>query len=134
VKEYDDEAELTRFVWNHYARLLTPVEAKVSLAVVAEEKAAVGHQAFAKFLRKRHGLDDDAVVLAQLADGKEAFRQRTTRRILREHGHEVFINRCDRCRRIVQTPKARQCLWCGFDWHKGIPGRSETRLGVVSPY
>ena len=27
------------------------------------------------------------------------------------------INRCPRCLRVVRTPLARQCLWCGHDWY-----------------
>jgi len=29
------------------------------------------------------------------------------------------ISRCPVCERIVKTPLARQCLWCGHDWHSG---------------
>jgi hypothetical protein len=27
------------------------------------------------------------------------------------------LNRCPECQRIVRTPLAKQCLWCGHDWH-----------------
>jgi rRNA maturation endonuclease Nob1 len=27
------------------------------------------------------------------------------------------INRCPACKRIVRTPRAQHCLWCGHDWH-----------------
>ena len=30
---------------------------------------------------------------------------------------QVVVNRCPECSRIVKTPLARQCLWCGYDWH-----------------
>ncbi|WP_165249584.1 hypothetical protein [Paludisphaera soli] len=29
----------------------------------------------------------------------------------------VTIRLCGRCRRILKTPKARQCFHCGNDWH-----------------
>lgn len=29
----------------------------------------------------------------------------------------IRINRCPECSRIVRTPRAKQCLWCGHDWH-----------------
>jgi hypothetical protein len=32
---------------------------------------------------------------------------------------QALINRCPRCQRVVATPKARQCLWCKYDWHDG---------------
>ena len=51
---------------------------------------------------------------------------RVCRRVLAERGAEVFVNRCPRCRWVVRTPQARQCLWCGFDWH-GSETRNEGR-------
>ena len=29
----------------------------------------------------------------------------------------VVLNRCARCAALAKTPKARQCLSCGYDWH-----------------
>jgi len=34
-----------------------------------------------------------------------------------------FVNRCPRCRWVVRTLQARQCLWCGFDWHGSETGK-----------
>ena len=41
------------------------------------------------------------------------------RRLLADHREEIVVNRCPRCRRIVRTPKAKLCLWCGYSWHHG---------------
>ena len=30
----------------------------------------------------------------------------------------AFVNRCPACNRVVRTPEAKQCFWCGHDWHK----------------
>jgi hypothetical protein len=43
---------------------------------------------------------------------------REVRRILGEHTATHRINRCPRCHRVVRTPLARQCFWCGHDWHR----------------
>jgi hypothetical protein len=117
MKTYDDEHQLTTYVWNHYARLFTPVEAKAAWAVHADAKARVGSTGVAEFIWKRHNLADDPAVMKALADGVEAFRRRTARRVLRDHASDVFVNRCPKCSRVVGTPKAQQCLWCGHDWH-----------------
>lgn len=34
-------------------------------------------------------------------------------RILTEHREKIIINRCPECDRILETPRSRQCLWCG---------------------
>lgn len=49
-----------------------------------------------------------------LADGPEAYLDAVTARVLREEG--VKVNRCPSCARVVRTPVARLCLWCGHDW------------------
>lgn len=53
-----------------------------------------------------------------MPDGPEAFRRRVCRRILADAAGEVFVNRCPRRGKVVRTPRARQCFWCGFDWHQ----------------
>jgi hypothetical protein len=52
-----------------------------------------------------------------LADGEPTFWRRLGERMLREHGDSIVVNRCQRCRCIVVSPAARQCLWCHYDWH-----------------
>ncbi len=117
MKPYDDEDELTTYLWNHYARFFTPVETKAGWAVHADAKARSGRLKAAEIIWKRHELADDPAVMEALADGVEAFRRRAAQRVLRDHGSEVVVNRCPQCNRVVRTPKAQQCLWCGHDWH-----------------
>lgn len=115
--DYDDERELTRYIWDFFFQLMTPFEQRIGLAHFAEGKAAVGHPEVATFILRRHGIVGDPEAEAALADGVEAFRHRVRLRVIAEHGEEVFVNRCPNCQRIVRTPKAKQCFWCGSDWH-----------------
>ena len=53
-----------------------------------------------------------------LSDGISAFNQRVKERIWLAFRNSLLQpNRCPSCRRIVRTPQARQCFWCGHDWH-----------------
>jgi hypothetical protein len=108
--EYDDEAAVTRYVWDYYGHLMTEVERQVDFAQIAELKAARG-------ILRRRGIAGDVEAEAALANRAEAFRRRVCRRLLVERGGEIVVNRCPACRRVVRTPQARQCFWCGFDWH-----------------
>jgi hypothetical protein len=115
--EYDEERELTGYVWEYFSHLLTPWERQVGIAIMWRQKAAshppdVGHQLAIKW-----GHADDAEVNAALADGYEAFRRRVCARALAEAGGPLPVNRCPQCNRVVRTPQARQCFWCGCDWH-----------------
>ena len=116
--QYDDEVEQTRYIWGNCTHLMTDFERRVGRAAAAREKAAaLTGEAMKRMLSQRWGLAGDPDVDSALSDGPEAFRTSVCRRILSERGDE-FINRCPRCRRVVRTPAARQCFWCGHDWHE----------------
>ena len=116
--EYHEDKLLTYYVWNHYLRFVTEFEWRVNKVIIGREKAAAAKTpSMAETVwTKWSGLNDAEIEVA-LADGIEAFRRQVRNRILSEHAAEVFINRCPRCACIVRTPLARQCFWCGFDWH-----------------
>lgn len=48
-----------------------------------------------------------------LSDGPEAYLDGVVARVLQGG---VEVNRCPSCNRVVRTPVARLCLWCGHDW------------------
>jgi hypothetical protein len=114
---YDEDAELTRYIWAHGTHLMTDFERRAGRAAAAREKAAaLNNQTIARMLTQRWGLCGDPDVELALSGGAEAFRRSVCRRILSERG-DAIINRCPRCDLIVRTPAARQCFWCGEDWH-----------------
>ncbi len=87
-------------------------------SLIAEQKAAAASGKLAEMLLRRWGPDSDPRIREALRDGPDAFRKRVRERVLAEYGDQVFVNRCSVCERIVATPQARQCLWCGHDWHR----------------
>jgi len=117
--DYDDEAVLTHYVWEHYQGLMTEFERRVGIAIIGRAKATSSSSPpMARMLNERWGGANDPEVEAALAEGPEAFRRRICRRLLGERGSEVLVNRCPSCGRVVRTPQARQCFWCGHDWHE----------------
>ncbi len=113
--DYDEEAVLDQYIWNHYQHLMTDFERKVGRAILTRVKAdALSEPELANFLRQRVG--DDRDVNAALQNGFDAYRREVRQRVLRENGDQVFLNRCPMCSRIVRTPEARLCLWCGHSW------------------
>lgn len=115
--EYNEEAELDRYVWDYYSQLLSDFELRVQRVHRTEHKAADASEPMARALRDRWGCGGDAEVGAALADGWESFRSAVRARLVREHAADLVINRCPACHCVVKTPLARQCLWCGHDWH-----------------
>jgi hypothetical protein len=61
-------------------------------------------------------LPRDPEVIADAQAGWEQAREQIATRILRDHPHEVYINRCPECQGVTATPTARLCLHCGHTW------------------
>jgi hypothetical protein len=126
--EYDEDRELTRYVWDHFQHRMTDFERRVGLAIIGRQKAVNAGADAAHPLMTRWGRTDDTEVNAALAGGSEGFRRLVRSRVLAEAGDEVIVNRCPRCSRVVRTPRARQCFWCGFDWHGPEQEPAEPKL------
>jgi hypothetical protein len=62
-------------------------------------------------------LSNDPEVLRLAGDGFDAFVERTGERIFQENGDKVFLNCCPSCGKLARTPTAKQCRYCGCDWH-----------------
>ncbi len=122
--EYDEEAELDRYVINHYSDLMTTLERFALARVIALEKSEHYSKAehysprVAEYIKVTMGHFDDPEVIAALSEGVDVFLRRTSQRIMRDYPEKIFINRCPKCNRVVRTPKAKLCLWCGYSWHK----------------
>jgi hypothetical protein len=113
---YDEEAELTRYVWRYHLSLLSRFEWDVERAAHAREKLADDTGENDRRVLERFGRLGDSRIDVALAEGREEFRGSACRRILTEHS-ELRINRCPRCPKVLRTPAAMQCFWCGCDWH-----------------
>ena len=113
----EKQQALFDYLREFHGELLTERERQIWGAWVAERKSR-GDSVSARGLRQAYGIPEDAEILAAAGDsGWGDFVTSVTTRVLREHGKMLRINRCPKCLTVVRTPMARQCLWCGHDWH-----------------
>lgn len=112
-----EKTDLEQYIVIHYHELLT-----------TEEKAAYRHHLttlkaenaqnpkFGEMIMNRWGTSNpDALEL--LDGGYDSFKKKVATRILNDLPDEVFINNCPKCGELARTPKAKQCRFCGHDWH-----------------
>jgi hypothetical protein len=109
--------ELIDYIIAHYSHLLSFEEKAAQKHLFATEKA----EKFKSQDLKTKILDDlgtkDKEVLQLLDKGYEEFKRIAADKILKQHKDKVFINSCQRCERLARTPLAKQCRYCGHDWH-----------------
>jgi len=89
---YDEEKELTNYVWRNLQKYIPTLEFK---AFVATQKLSLR-------------IDPD--IQDALANGVGDLRQRVAHAIAKRP--DIVIKRCDICKKIMRTPEARMCLWC----------------------
>ncbi len=116
--QYDDEAELADYLWHNYSELFSNDERLAARTLSAEWKAEhTDSVQMRAALLEKWSARGNTNVDKLLADGPDVFRLRAAERVFAEHSPRIQVNRCSVCSRVVATPMARQCLWCGHDWH-----------------
>jgi hypothetical protein len=100
---------------------MSEFERRVGSAILGRQKAANAEGALSRLLAARWGHLDDPEINAVLADGAEAYHRRVCSRVLADSAGEVFVNHYPECSRVLRAPRARQCFWCGHDWHDQVP-------------
>lgn len=70
-----------------------------------------------KFLADRGLISSEQKILEFLKDGYEEFKLNVVKRIMTESLEKIFFNNCPKCNKLARTPSAKQCRFCGHDWH-----------------
>ena len=121
---YDETRELYRYVSFNRRELMTPLEREAeTLGMLREKARASDNEDVRQALVKKYNAWKNEQALRLIGDDLEGLRSlqaSVADRITTEIASgRVVVNRCPACSRIVKTPLARQCLWCGHDWHNG---------------
>jgi len=70
VQDYNEQAELRRYLWSHFSVICTEAERSVYKTYLGRQKAA-NSPSQDKMLRKMFGDWDDAHIATELSDGFE---------------------------------------------------------------
>jgi hypothetical protein len=116
MKDYNEDETLTRYIWHNYRELMSNFEREVDLVAIVRQHAQKANPQLHQALLDHQGRCGDPAIESALEAGFRAFYQRVRDRLLDEHSDQIVINRCPSCDRIVRTPRARVCVWCGHTW------------------
>lgn len=64
---------------------------------------------------KNGWMSEDKEILKLLENGIDEFRKKVAERI--DTTNSLNYNNCPKCNKLTRTPKAKQCRYCGYDWH-----------------
>ena len=115
VPDYNEQVELRKYLWAQFSIVCTEAELSVYKANLGRQKAA-NSPSQDKMLRNMFGDWDETFIATELDDGFDSFTDRVLLRIDSESSDLFYVNRCEECKRIVATPKACICGWCGHEW------------------
>lgn len=110
------------YILNYYENLMTKEESLAwrhysSLIKLGNNENGKSDETRKKFYLKRGWLTENPQILGLLNDGIEEFRRITAERILKDNPGKIKFNNCPECGELARTPKAKQCRYCGHDWH-----------------
>ena len=113
---YDEDEVLRRYLAHNLWDLMTDFERRCYTLAMQREKAEVSEVVAARLPSCIAEAGED--VVEALERGARVVRQEIEQRIADAlEAGTLTPNRCPECHRIVRTPLAQQCLWCGHDWH-----------------
>ncbi len=113
----DVTIETAKYILAHYSNLLTPEEQMVLRHHQSLLKLDGADERHYRMYLKIGRLTDKPEVLAYLSNGFEQFAINCAKRVLGEQPDEVYLNLCPNCGKLARTPLAKQCRFCGCDWH-----------------
>jgi hypothetical protein len=114
----DIDKETARYIIIYFSNLMTAIERLALRHSRSTFKLeGVENERLTKAYYKTGWLSTDPEVLRLLQDGDNQFMINCAERILRENGDGVFLNYCTNCGKLARTPQAKQCRFCGYDWH-----------------
>lgn len=116
--KYEEQSELTKYVWRSFRHLMNSDELLADNAFSVEAKIKGSHGSGPQFLvEERNRYQSNAYVQQALRLGYDGFQDSVRDRMMRDMPESFFVSRCQACQRIVATSEAKQCLWCGENWH-----------------
>ncbi len=110
--------EKADYIIKFYSNLLTLQEAKALRHYRSTIKLDNAKDAgLTRMYLKTGWLSDDPQILNYLNEGYVQFTLNCAERILKNNPDKVYFNLCPVCGKLARTPEAKQCRFCGYDWH-----------------
>jgi hypothetical protein len=113
------ETELADYIFNYCYKFYTDKERKAREHYAWTVKSPPFKDKENRLVKQmeQRFKSEDPEVIELLKGGYTSFILNTAERIYRDHKNELELNLCPKCQGIARTPQAKQCRFCGHDWH-----------------
>jgi hypothetical protein len=115
--DYNEETALNEYISRNMGSLISEAEFRGLLLARKIEKSRNNPEYLKMYqeLMAAEPLDVIKFVDQFVKNGSESTYNRLKNQAF---SGALPINRCPKCNRVVRTPLAQLCLWCGHDWHE----------------
>ncbi|MCT3846076.1 hypothetical protein CMU30_03805 [Elizabethkingia anophelis] len=110
------DKELASYIITYFSDLMTDLE-KLALRHHIHIGKTSDNSIMHKMLIEKGWIQTNPDVLDLLKNGYEEFEMNVASRIMAETPEKVFLNSCPKCNKLARTPHAKQCRYCGYNWH-----------------
>ncbi|SHK43660.1 hypothetical protein [Epilithonimonas mollis] len=119
------DIEKAEYIINYFSHLLNREE---QIAIKHTNSCIIRGDDFDKpqirNIYLKHGwITEDQEILQLLLNGYDNFQIQAAKRILEQNPDKVFLNNCPECGKLARTPLAKQCRFCGHNWHYQVIGK-----------
>lgn len=110
------DKETANYIKSYFSNLMTDDE-KLALKYQMYTYKTEDNPKMRKMMVDRGWISERPDIKEYLKDGYEEFELNVAKRIMEETPEQVFLNNCPKCNKLARTPYARQCRYCGNNWH-----------------
>jgi len=119
------EKETAEYIINYFSELLT-LEERFAIrhthhSIKTED--SLDNPRIRNIYLKHSWITEDQEILQLLLNGYDNFQIQTAKRISEQNPDKVFFNNCPKCGKLARTPFAKQCRFCGHNWHYQITAK-----------
>jgi hypothetical protein len=117
--DIDIQPEVIDYLFSHYTHLMTLAEKDAHRNFKLDARLQSNPPTSKEYMSGMYSLQIYSLAVKELMiNGWDTFRLNWTRRVLNWEADKIVINRCEKCEKLARTPLARQCRFCGYDWHE----------------
>ncbi|UTX49311.1 hypothetical protein [Chryseobacterium sp. MA9] len=108
--------EIIDYIIKYFSELMTDHE-KLALKYHMYTSKSSENAKLRRIMTERGWINSDPEIMDLLKKGYEDFEHNTVNHIMTETREKVFLNNCPKCDKLARTPYAKQCKYCGYNWH-----------------